>query len=98
MNTLYIAEKPSLATSIAKYLGGFTKSKTAFEKGDTKVDAYFNDDTIWMSRKSICELYQLSKSSISEHISNIYKDGELSTESTVRKFRTVQLEGTRRNF
>ena len=42
------------------------------EKGDTKVDAYFNDDTIWMSRKSICELYQLSKSSISEHISNIY--------------------------
>ena len=68
------------------------------EKGDTKVDAYFNDDTIWMFRKSICELYQLSKSSISEHISNIYKDGELSTESTVRKFRTVQLEGTRRNF
>ena len=37
MNTLYIAEKPSLATAIAKYLGGFTKSKTAFEKGDTKV-------------------------------------------------------------
>ena len=65
------------------------------EKGDTKVDAYFNDDTIWMSRKSICELYQLSKSSISEHISNIYKDGELSPESTVRKFRTVQMEGTR---
>ena len=26
------------------------------EKGDTKVDAYFNDDTIWMSRKSICEI------------------------------------------
>ena len=68
------------------------------EKGDTKVDAYFNDDTIWMSRKSICELYQLSKSSISEHISNIYIDGELSTESTVRKFRTVQLARTRRNF
>ena len=65
------------------------------EKGDTKVDAYFNDSTIWMSRKSICELYQLSKSSISEHISNIYKDGELSPESTVRKFRTVQTEGTR---
>ena len=34
MNTLYIAEKPSLATAIAKYLGGFTKSKTAFEKGE----------------------------------------------------------------
>ena len=48
-----------------------------------------------MTQKSICELYQLSKSSISEHISNIYEDGELSRESTVRKFRTVQLEGSR---
>ena len=60
------------------------------ENGDTRVDAYFNDSSIWMTQKSICELYQLSKSSISEHISNIYSDGELSREATVRKFRTVQ--------
>lgn len=65
------------------------------ENGDTKVDAYFNDSSIWMTQKSICELYQLSKSSISEHISNIYSDGELSREATVRKFRTVQFEGSR---
>ena len=65
------------------------------EKGDTKVDAYFNDDTIWMTQRSMCELYQVSKSSISEHIKNIYLDHELEENSTVRKFRTVQIEGTR---
>lgn len=65
------------------------------EKGDTKIDVYFEADTIWMTQKSMCELYQVAKSSISEHISNIYKDGELEPEATVRKFRTVQLEGTR---
>lgn len=65
------------------------------EKGDTKIDVYFVEDTIWMTQKSICELYQVSKSSISEHISNIYSDGELEREATVRKFRTVQIEGSR---
>lgn len=65
------------------------------EKGDTKIDVFFEEDTIWMTQKSICELYQVTKSSISEHISNIYKDGELEESSTVRKFRTVETEGIR---
>ncbi|MCI2046886.1 MAG: virulence RhuM family protein [Faecalibacterium sp.] len=65
------------------------------EKGDTKVDVYFQDDTIWMTQKSMCELYQVAKSSVSEHISNIYQDGELEETATVRKFRTVQIEGGR---
>ena len=65
------------------------------EKGDAKIDVYFEDDTIWMTQKAMCELYQVNKSSVSEHISNIFKDGELEPEATVRKFRTVQPEGTR---
>lgn len=65
------------------------------EKGDAKIDVYFEDDTIWMTQKAMCELYQVNKSSVSEHISNIFKDGELEPEATVRKFRTVQTEGTR---
>lgn len=65
------------------------------EKGDTKIDVYFSEDTIWMTQKSMCELYQVAKSSISEHIRHIYDDGELSPESTVRKFRIVQTEGIR---
>ena len=65
------------------------------EKGDTKVDVYFTEDTIWMTQKSMCELYQVAKSSISEHIRNILEDGELDEDATVRKFRTVQNEGSR---
>lgn len=65
------------------------------EKGDTKVDVYFTEDTIWMTQKSMCELYQVAKSSISEHIRNILVDGELDEHSTVRKIRTVQMEGSR---
>lgn len=65
------------------------------EKGDTKIDVYFEDDTIWMTQSAMCDLYQVAKSSISEHISHIFKDGELEPQSTVRKFRTVQLEGGR---
>ena len=65
------------------------------EKGDTKIDVYFSDETIWMTQKTMCELYQIAKSSVSEHIKNIFLDGELDESSTVRKFRTVQVEGTR---
>ena len=43
----------------------------------------------------MCELYQVAKSSISEHIRNILEDGELDEDATVRKFRTVQTEGSR---
>ena len=65
------------------------------EKGDTKIDVYFEEDTVWMTQKNIAELYQVSKSSISEHIKHIFEDDELTAEATVRKFRTVQTEGTR---
>ena len=65
------------------------------EKGDTKIDVFFENDTVWMTQKSIAELYQVSKSSISEHIKHIFEDGELVAEATVRNIRTVQIEGNR---
>lgn len=65
------------------------------EKGDTKVDAYFNDDTIWMTQKSIAELYNTSPQNITLHIKNIYSDGELSEEATCKNYLQVQNEGTR---
>ena len=66
------------------------------EKGDTRIDVFFSEGDIWMTQKSLVDLYQVSKSSISEHIKNIFEDGELpNDESTVRKFRTVQQEGDR---
>lgn len=61
--------------------------------GDTRIDVRFVDETVWLTQAQLCELYQTSKSSVSEHIKNIFEEGELSEESTVRKFRTVQMEG-----
>ncbi len=65
------------------------------EKGDTKIDVYFDHDDIWMTQKSIASLYQVSVKTINEHVLNIISDGELSEDSTIRKFRIVQNEGTR---
>ena len=45
------------------------------EKGDTQIDVYFEDETIWMTQKSMTQMYQVAKSSISEHIKNIYQVG-----------------------
>ena len=65
------------------------------EKGDTKVDAYFNDSTIWMTQKSIAQLYQTSPQNVTLHIKNIYTDGELYEEATCKDYLQVQSEGTR---
>lgn len=54
------------------------------------------DETVWLSLNQISELFQKVKSTISEHITNIYDEGELQSGPTVRKFRTVQQEGKRR--
>ncbi len=63
--------------------------------GLTKLDVRFEGETVWLSQKHLVELFQVSKSTISEHVSNIYSEGELESEQTVRKFRTVQTEGAR---
>ena len=65
------------------------------EKGDTKIDVYFEDDTIWMTQKHIAELYQVDVRTINEHIKNIYAENELEETSTIRNFRIVRLEGSR---
>ncbi len=63
--------------------------------GDIKVDVTFEDDSIWLNQSQICEVFAKSKSTISEHISNIFDEEELEQYLTVRKFRTVQMEGNR---
>lgn len=65
------------------------------EKGDTKIDVYFEDDTVWMTQRSMAELYQVDVRTINEHISNILSDGELDEAATIRNFRIVRLEGSR---
>lgn len=63
--------------------------------GLTKIDVRFEDETVWLFQQQMAELYQSSRTNIVEHIRHIYEEGELQEESTCRKFRQVQLEGTR---
>lgn len=65
------------------------------QDGLTKINVKFEDETVWLTQAQLVELYQTSKSNISEHIKHIFQEGELSQESTVRNFRTVQIEGNR---
>ncbi len=65
------------------------------ESGKTKIEVRLQDETVWLSQKNMAELFQVSKSTVSEHIKHIYEEGELEQISTVRNFRTVQFEGER---
>ena len=65
------------------------------EDGLTHVDVRFEGNTVWLTQAQLIDLYHSSKSNISEHIKHIFEDGELVEEATVRKFRTVQIEGSR---
>ena len=65
------------------------------DDGETKIDVRFVDETVWLTQAQLIELFQSSKANISERIKNIYEEGELDEVSTVRKFRTVQIEGNR---
>jgi len=63
--------------------------------GLTKIDVRFDDETVWLTQAQLVELYQSNKANVSEHIKHIFEEGELAEETTVRKFRTVQIEGER---
>jgi len=62
----------------------------------TRLDVRVEDETIWLTQQQIVELFDSSKANISEHIKHIFESGELVENATVRKFRTVQLEGNRK--
>ena len=65
------------------------------EDGLVKIETTFNDETVWLSLDQMSSLFQRDKSTISRHIKNIYKEGELVREATVANFATVQNEGDR---
>lgn len=53
------------------------------------------DGTVWLTQKQMAELFEKGIPTINEHIKNIYKENELKENSTIRKFRIVQVEGKR---
>lgn len=62
---------------------------------EVRVNVYLENDTVWLTQKAMAELFGVVKSTVSEHLFNIYDAGELERNATVRDFRTVQTEGTR---
>jgi len=62
---------------------------------DGKVQVVIQDDTVWCTQKAMAQLFGVDKSGISRHIANIYKDGELSPDTTVAKIATVVNRGIR---
>jgi hypothetical protein len=65
------------------------------EDGQTRIDVQLINETVWLTQKLMAELFQLKIPTINEHIRNIYSEGELVPEATIRKFRIVQKEGKR---
>ena len=63
------------------------------EDGRVKIETHFENETVWLNQAQIGELFQKSKATISEHIKNIFKDGELEEELVVRDFRTTTQHG-----
>ena len=63
------------------------------EDGQTRVEVRLEDETVWMPQKAMAELFQKDVRTISEHIRNIFDEGELSESAVLRKFRITASDG-----
>lgn len=63
------------------------------QSGDIRVDVLLHDETVWLTQKGMQELFDKAKSTISEHISNFFKENELEENQVVRNFRTTATDG-----
>jgi hypothetical protein len=65
------------------------------EDGRSCVQVRLEGETVWMTQRLMAELFQVSVPTINEHLKNIFQEGELVEEGTIRKFLIVQVEGKR---
>ncbi len=63
------------------------------EDGETHIEVKFSGDDVWLTQQQLCDLYQTSKSNVSEHIKHILEEGELDAAAVVRNFRTTAADG-----
>ena len=63
------------------------------EEGSISLSVRFTDEDVWLTQTQLVEIYQSSKSNISEHLTNIFADRELEEDAVVRKFRTTAADG-----
>lgn len=64
-------------------------------EGNIKIDVRLEDETVWLTQEQIAILFGKGRSTVTEHIGNVYNEGELEPNGTCRKFRQVRQEGER---
>ncbi len=84
-----MAEKKQIRNSTAEFLIFSAQS------GGDELEIRYEDETIWLTQKLMARLFDVDVRTISEHLGNIYDQKEIEREATLRKFRTVQTEGSR---
>lgn len=65
------------------------------DDGKIKIDVLIEDETVWLTQEQMAQLFEKGRTTITEHIGNVYKEGELERDRTCRKFRQVRKEGAR---
>lgn len=65
------------------------------DSGEARLEVRLQDETVWLTQNLMAELYGTTKQNISLHIQNIFEEGELAPEATVKKYLTVRQEGSR---
>ena len=81
----------TIRSSAAEYL---TYVASVGDQQDS-IEMRYEDENIWLTQKMMATLYDVDVRTINEHIKKIYSDSELEEDSTIRKFRIVQTEGSR---
>lgn len=64
--------------------------------GGDGLEVRYEDETIWLSQKLMAQLFEVDVRTVSEHLGNLYDSEEITRDATIRKFRTVQIEGSRK--
>lgn len=82
-------DKKHIRNSTAEFLIFATQS------GGDGLEVRYEDETIWLTQKLMARLFDVDVRTVSEHLGNIYESGEIKRGATLRKFRTVQTEGSR---
>lgn len=67
----------------------------ATEDGGQRIEVRLENETVWLTQKLMAELFQIGVNTVNYHIKEVYDDGELAPDATIRKYRIVQIEGTR---
>lgn len=82
--------------SIRSSAGEYLSYVASTGNGDVNMDVLYFEESIWMTQKMMAIMYDVTVPTINEHIHHIYADNELIEESTIRNFRIVQEEGSRK--